>query len=67
LFISADSAKEKEKREESAAAHWYFKVCRPYSTYSLHSSYYLVFYQMYFTLNFFLLYKHLPSPLFGPL
>jgi hypothetical protein len=31
LFISADAAQEKEKREESAAAHWCFKVCSPYS------------------------------------
>jgi hypothetical protein len=31
LFISADAAKEKEKIEESAAAHWCFKVCSPYS------------------------------------
>ncbi len=26
LFISADAAKEKEKREKSAVAHWCFKV-----------------------------------------
>jgi hypothetical protein len=26
LFISADACKEKEKREESAASHWCFKV-----------------------------------------
>jgi hypothetical protein len=31
LFISADAALEKEKREESAAAHWCFKVCSPNS------------------------------------
>jgi hypothetical protein len=31
LFISADAAKEKEKRKESAAARWCFKVCSPYS------------------------------------
>jgi hypothetical protein len=31
LFISADTAQEKEKREESAAAHWCFKVFSPYS------------------------------------
>jgi hypothetical protein len=37
LFISADAAKEKEKekREESAAAHWCFKVCRPHSIYAM--------------------------------
>jgi hypothetical protein len=27
LFISANAAQEKEKKEESAAAHWCFKVC----------------------------------------
>ncbi len=31
LFVSADAAQEKEKREEIAAAHWCFKVCSPYS------------------------------------
>jgi hypothetical protein len=31
LFITADVAKEKEKKEENAAAHWCFKVCSPYS------------------------------------
>jgi hypothetical protein len=31
LFIPADAAQEKEKREGSAAAHWYFKVYSPYS------------------------------------
>jgi hypothetical protein len=29
LFISADAAKEKKKREKGAAAHWCFKVCSP--------------------------------------
>jgi hypothetical protein len=32
FFISADAAHEKEKSEESAAAHCCFKVFRPYST-----------------------------------
>ena len=32
LFISADAAKEKEKKiAKIAAAHWCFKVCSPYS------------------------------------
>jgi hypothetical protein len=31
LFIYADAAQEKEKKEESAAAHWCFKVHSPYS------------------------------------
>jgi hypothetical protein len=30
LFISADAAQEKKKREETGAAHWCFKVCSPY-------------------------------------
>jgi hypothetical protein len=34
LFICADAAQEKEKSEESAAGHWCFKVCSPYSTYN---------------------------------
>jgi hypothetical protein len=29
LFLSANAAQEKEKREESPAAHWCFKVCSP--------------------------------------
>jgi hypothetical protein len=31
LFLSTDAAQEKEKREESAAAHWCFKAFSPYS------------------------------------
>jgi hypothetical protein len=31
LFITADAEKKKGKREVSAAAHWCFKVCSPYS------------------------------------
>jgi hypothetical protein len=32
LFICADAAQEKErKKKKSAAAHWCFKVCSPYS------------------------------------
>jgi hypothetical protein len=31
LFLSADAAQAKEKREESAIAHWCFKVYSPYS------------------------------------
>jgi hypothetical protein len=33
LFLSADTAKEKEKREEGVAAHWVFIVYSPYSIY----------------------------------
>jgi hypothetical protein len=32
MFVFADAAKEKEKREESTAARWCFKVCSPFST-----------------------------------
>jgi hypothetical protein len=35
LLISVNTAQEKEKREESAAAHWCFKVCSPYSMYGI--------------------------------
>jgi di/tricarboxylate transporter len=31
-FISSNAAQEIEKREESAASHWCFKVMGPYST-----------------------------------
>jgi hypothetical protein len=33
LFISADAAQEKEKKEECPAAHWCFKVYSPCSIY----------------------------------
>jgi hypothetical protein len=39
LFISADAAQEKEKREESAAAQWCFKVYSPYSIWRIFINY----------------------------
>jgi hypothetical protein len=35
LFISANAAQEKEKREVSAAAQWCFKVYSPYRYFKL--------------------------------